>query len=186
MILNNNPMRKINIFITVNIVLMFLHQVSFSQLANDYYDNGLKKYNNENYTDAIQDFQKALDLVTKSDVSYNQIYLDSYNRIGLCYYELHKYETALKYLDKVIGLDSTFAGFYFNRALVYGEMENNIGAIDDYTNAIKLKPDFAFAYANRGIIYLNLGHREEACQDFKKALDLGDNEIKSHYKKYCN
>jgi len=65
------------------------------------------------------------------------------------------------------------------------ELQENNNAIDDYTNAINLKPDFAFAYANRGIIYLNLGYQEDACKDFTKALELGDTEIKSYAKKYC-
>jgi len=166
-------------------ILFSSYQYSYSQTAKEYYESGYKKCENEKYIEAIPDLKKALETNNKKDKSYNTVLKGSTNALGLCYYELHKYETALKYYDEVILLDSTYAGFYFNRALVYGEMENNIGAIDDYTKAIKLNPDYAFAYANRGVIYLNIGYREEACEDFKKALDLGDNEIKSYYQKYC-
>lgn len=177
---------KINILIFI-VAVLFLNYLNtcYSQTAKEYYQSGLTKFKNDKYSEAIQDLKKAIEINSKSN-EFSKSYLQgSYSIIGTSYCNSEYYEEAIPYLNKFLELKINCED-YFTRGICYSELQENISAIEDYTNAIKLKPDFAFAYANRGIIYLNLGHREEACQDFKKALDLGDNEIKSHYKKYCN
>jgi tetratricopeptide (TPR) repeat protein len=186
-ILKIKPKQTMKSKLLIVALLLFVNhfKVCEAQTAKDYYNNGLKKYDNEKYSDAISDFKKALELNAKSNDSYKTVLIGSNNTIGLCYYELHNYETALTYINKAIELDSKYANFYFNRALVQGELQNNSDALQDYSKAIELKPDYAEAYANRGVSNLNLGNQEDACKDFKKALELGDNDVKSYYLKFC-
>lgn len=49
-------------------------------------------------------------------------------------------------------------------------LDDNEGAIPDYTEVIKLNPKHGDAYAGRGISYIILGNKESGCNDLKKRL----------------
>lgn len=171
--------------ITIFVIMYTASSVSLAQSAWDYYKSGFSKFQSENYSGAIQDCKKALELnskdvnsLPKGDLQY------IYSLIGCSYVNMENYTEAIPYLNKSIELKPN-AEDYFSRGISYSELQENNSAIDDYTNAIKLKPDFAYAYTNRGIIYLNIGYQEDACKDFMKALELGDAEVKSYIRKYC-
>ncbi len=61
---------------------------------------------------------------------------------------------------------------YYNRGLVYQNLEKYDEAIEDYTKAIHLDPDFALAYNNRGVVYHNLEKYDEAIEDYTEAIRL--------------
>jgi len=51
-------------------------------------------------------------------------------------------------------------------------MNDQIGAISDFTKAIELKPFFPDAYVNRGVAKYKNGGFDEAIVDFTKAIAL--------------
>ncbi|MEI8253039.1 MAG: tetratricopeptide repeat protein [bacterium] len=65
--------------------------------ASKLYDSGIKKYDSENYTGAIQDFTKAIEL--------DSGYIDAYQERGRVRYDLGDYTGAVQDYDKVIELD---------------------------------------------------------------------------------
>jgi tetratricopeptide (TPR) repeat protein len=75
---------------------------------------------------------------------------------------------------------------YFNRAFDKANLEDDRGAIDDYSKAIELNPNDTMAYYNRGISKLILGQKDEGCVDLSKAGELGYYEAYDMIKKFCN
>ena len=59
---------------------------------------------------------------------------------------------------------------YFNRALTRSELNDNEGAIADYSRVVEINPKQDVAYNNRGILRYQLGNKEGAIPDFNRAL----------------
>jgi len=105
---------------------------------------------------------------------------ETYNRRGIEYYAMGKYEgsinkvkRAIEDYSEAIRLNPQRAYLYSNRAQAYSKLEQYERAIEDYDEAIRLDPRSAYAYLNRGYAYGNLGQEELADRDFAKAKELG-------------
>ncbi len=59
---------------------------------------------------------------------------------------------------------------YFKRALTRAELDENEGAIADYSRVIQINPKQDMAYNNRGLLRYDLGNREGAIADFNRAI----------------
>ncbi len=88
------------------------------------------------------------------------------------YYNAGDYEKAIKYYTKVIQLDSTHAGTYYYRAIIYGEQEKYDLAIADLGQVNQLAPDFPDAYGNLGWYLILQGKFDEARKSTEKAHEL--------------
>lgn len=119
------------------------------------------------YTQALDEFKKAIEI--------NPDYADSYNKRGLVYYNQAQYELAIKDYNFAIQLNPKYTDAYNNRGIVYFELEKYDLAISDYSKAIELDPKYAKAYHNRGLIYVaKLKNYDKGCSDWKKACELGE------------
>lgn len=125
---------------------------------------------------AMKDYKHSLSLSPDNTDTWSNIGLIFWQQ-GLQNKNLQQVynDTAMKYLNKAITLDSKFATAYSNRGSVRSTMGDNQGALEDYTKAIEFDMNFADPYYNRGIVYYNLGRKGEACNDLKKAAQLGHN-----------
>ena len=65
------------------------------------------------------------------------------------------------------------ADAYYNRGLTKSKLEDDRGAIADYSIAIELNPNEANFYFNRGIVRMLFDEKDEYCMDFSKAGELG-------------
>jgi Flp pilus assembly protein TadD len=70
---------------------------------------------------------------------------------------------------------------YFNRAFDKANLEDDRGAIDDYSKAIELNPNDADAYVNRGLGKARLEDYRGAIADFTKAIKLNPNVAVAYY-----
>ena len=162
------------------VIIIFLCTTcaGLTQSYSEYYNSGLKKYNDGQYVSALADLQKAGEIKkTESDL---------FNITALCYYMLSNFNNALSNINKAITIKNDIADYYFNRGLINGELGgDSYAAINDYTLAIKYNSDYANAYANRGVKYCNVDNWEKGCTDLKKALELGDMTVKQMINQYC-
>ena len=62
-------------------------------------------------------------------------------------------EGAIEEYSKAIELKNDYADAFFNRAILYDNLENYKAAINDYTSVIAINPNSAEAYLNRGMDY---------------------------------
>tara|TARA_B110000046_G_scaffold161074_1_gene174552 strand:+ start:510 stop:911 length:402 start_codon:yes stop_codon:yes gene_type:complete len=95
-----------------------------------------------------------------------------------------KHYEAISEFSAAIKLDPDNPFNFYNRGVVYHNLEEYLSAISDYTSAIKLDTDFTSAYNNRGIAKENSGL--SYCNDFKKACNLEHRKACYLYNKRCN
>jgi len=129
-----------------------------------YNSRGWTKQEQGDYTGAMEDFTRAIEL--KPDNTY------AYNNRGWTKREQGDHTGAMEDFTRAIELKPDDAYGYNNRAGVKRELGDYKGAIEDYTQAIKLNPDDPNAYQLRGHSKQALGQQEAAEIDFQKAKEL--------------
>jgi tetratricopeptide (TPR) repeat protein len=185
----------------------FLSILCYGQTAFEYYNIGLVKYNLRNYTEAISDFDRAVEI--------NPEYSQAYNLRGASKYRLGDFAGAIEDYTRAIGIISrhtvgraagitiydhrgkviepktpakaghTLATAYYNRAMARNAIEDYQGALEDYSMALENDPDLSNAYYNRGHVKYLLEDREGACTDWKIAVELGLMEAYEMFRDHC-
>ena len=163
--------------------------ISFSDSAlnlNPYYFDAymIKSWSLHNvgkYSESILVLDKAI-----------KLYPDSMNLIaerGKERWELGDKIGSLDDLNKSIvshKLDTSDLSLAYRfRGLFYGEINQNINALNDLNNAIKLDSNSSLNYSNRALIYENMKINDKACQDYRKAAELGMMRAYDDIKRLC-
>ena len=147
------------------------------------------------YTEARQDFDKAIELDSTLTLAYFQRgllqaetgelkgamqdldkvlklepgnALTLYNR-SLLRARVGDFEGALADMDRVIAINPGNVLAWFNRAGFFIDMERWEDALADYNQAIELYPDFAKAYMNRAYVELQMGMTRASREDYRIA-----------------
>lgn len=136
--------------------------------ASDWFDRGLTFQKSNNLQNAIDAYDKAIELSPKDAAAY-------INR-GTAYAELGNHQQAINNYNWAIGLNPKEADAYVNRGIAYVKAGNIQQAINDYNKAMELNPKDATAYNNRGNAYCYLGNYQRGINDFNKAIELNPNE----------
>ena len=97
---------------------------------------------------------------------------DTYNNLGIAYFDISDFETAAKYYEHAIRLKPTFAEAYSNHGNALRQLRRLDEAERDYRHAIELKPTYAEAYNNLGSVLRDLERPTEAEVAYRKALSL--------------
>jgi len=118
------------------------------------------------YPEALDDFNKAIDL--KSD------YEDAYSNRGIVYSQLGQDHLALEDFNTAIRLKPDYADFYSNRGVVLTKLGRYQNAIDDFSKAMDIQPGYTDALCKRAVVYLQQGNRDAGCRDAQKACELGN------------
>lgn len=150
-----------------------------------YYNRGNAKSNLGLHREAIEDFDKAIELNSSDFMAYN-------NR-GTAEIKLKNYIESIKYFDKSIELNKNNDIAYNNRGTAKSNLGFNGEAIKDYSKAIELNPNYAQAYLNMVLPKQLLANNtkdekeknkliEEAYNDFIKGYNLADDNLKEEYK----
>jgi len=69
---------------------------------------------------------------------------------------------------------------YVDKGVAKYELDDYMGAIQDYNKAIELNPNYARAYYNRGATKGKLGEYRGAIQDYNKAIELNPNYVNAY------
>ncbi|NVO32796.1 tetratricopeptide repeat protein [Hymenobacter lapidiphilus] len=138
---------------------------AFGQDAQKYYEQGLEKAQAGQLEEAINLFDKSIEL--KGDE-----YVAWYNR-GIAKSMLYRYEEALSDFEQTLKLYPNYKKGFINRGTARKRLTDYEGALADYSNAIQLDNNYAEAYYNRGLVYEMLDKKDSACLDYNKANDLG-------------
>lgn len=175
--------------------------VAEKQLTDkDYFQKGSSLFQQSNFTDAIIQFDKAINL----NPSYTEAYGDRgaskanlgqyegavldyqkaeelglktsilYSNWGYAYYQLKEPDKAQTYLEKAIEIDPNNGSAYRWRGDIKYDKNDNKGAEQDYTTAISSNPN-ASNYFARGLAYYYLKDYKKAIADMDKAIQLNPN-----------
>ena len=129
-----------------------------------YNNRGWAKREQGDYTGAMEDFTRAIEL--KPDDTYG------YKNRAAVKRELGNYDSAIEDYIQAIKLKPDDANAYIGRGMAKVGLDDHLGAIEDFTTIIKLKPDNPTAYHLRGHSKQALGQEEAAQIDFQKAMEL--------------
>jgi tetratricopeptide (TPR) repeat protein len=152
--------------VTVDNLTQFLLQNPNNEEA--YYNRGDAYFHLRRYTEALKDFNKAVEL----DPSHSMTY---YMR-GSVYLALEKYQEALWDLNKSIELYPGNEHYLADRAHTYLMLERYSQANADCKEALKLNPTHAKAMSVRGMIRLAQKNYGEAFEDLQQAIQLAPKE----------
>jgi tetratricopeptide (TPR) repeat protein len=177
----------------------------------EWYEKGRRLGISKNYNDAIDAFNKSIDLNPKYAEAYcyrglNYGQLDNYDQgIKDCgraielspeyaisyacrafnYTYLRKYNQAIMDYNRAIELDPKIAFIHSGRGNTYFLIYKYDQAIINFNNAIQLDPKFAPSYFSRGLTYESLGNRAQALEDMKTAAKLGYREANDFLTKWA-
>ena len=146
----------------------------------DFIYNANVKLAEGDYTGAIQDYNKAIEL--------NPEYANVYYGRGLAKKILGDFRGAIKDCTKAIELDPSDAYSYLVRGLSKSGLGDYKAALKDYTRTIEIgEPQDALAkgYGLRGVTRIRLGDKKGACQDWSKAGELGESMVYEFIKDNC-
>ncbi|MFA5383053.1 MAG: tetratricopeptide repeat protein [Candidatus Micrarchaeia archaeon] len=120
-----------------------------NQIQSITYDNkGTANAVLEKYEEAIENYDKAIELNPKDAGVYN-------NR-GVAKAILKRYIEAIKDFDKAIELNPNYASVYNNRGAAKAKLEKYKEAIKDFDKAIELDSTYESAHYNRKIAKIEL------------------------------
>lgn len=154
-------------YILILLPLMFTVTVQ-AQSAKQYFKAGDDFAKANNFTDAIIQYTRAIEL----DPDYEKAYIqraDAFSRIGEHRSSAEDYDRALAFEEK----DSEIYYFSGKEWHLYGD---NRLALVRLTAAINLKSNFMEAYQTRWGVYMALLQYENALSDAKRCLKLKEDE----------
>ena len=174
--------------------------------AIDHYNNGIDFYDDNDFTSAIIEFSKALQLFPEYVDAYIgrgnsydnkgeaekalQDYMEASKRDKQfaifthgyeCVERLEAYDEGIVSLSESINLGINTLLAYCIRGNAYLGKEEYDTAILNYNEAIKLNPNFFQAYFNRGTAYFEKDDFDSAIENYEKAADLCPDFIRSFY-----
>ena len=157
-------MKRIAMYIICSIFLICATSSAADVKTSSWVEKGVALVVEGKYNEAIEAFNKAIELNPKDAVAYN-------NR-GAAYGQIGNYKQQIEDSTKALQINSKDAVAFNNRGVAYGELGNYMQEVEDCTKAIELNPNLAVAYHHRGIAYQKLGNRKQAMKDKSKAYSL--------------
>lgn len=130
----------------------------------DYFADGTKASDKENYKEAEYYFTKYLDKFSNDIAAY-------YNR-GYARFKLKEYKNAIADFSKVLEYDSKDEKTLFYRGNCFYYSKEYKNAVSDYSRAIALNDSDADIYYNRGYASYKLNEFASAVKDWEKAIEL--------------
>lgn len=170
-----------------------------------YFNNGFAKAKKGDYTGAIEDFTKSIELVKNVNVylkrssaylmvgKYPQAIadaseviklrpslLDAYFIRGVSRFEVGEYMGSREDLTYFTARDKTNpAAFNYLAALLFMNKEYN-EALQQYSEVIKINPEFPDIYTNRGMMFHYKQDYLSAIQDYNEALKLNPKNVTAY------
>lgn len=132
-------------------------------MMDEFYNTGLEKAKQKDYTGAIEEFTRALQLAPDAEAYYQR---------GLAYYDSGAIHNAVSDYTEALNLNPQCVEAYYCRALARVTLKNLPGAEADVDQAIRLNPNYAAAYSLRGMVRRKQGQIHDAIANFKKAAQL--------------
>ena len=155
------------------VLSLLFSQCSSGQIFADYAKLGFTAQQSKNYQEAITQYSKAQKIEPHNT--------DINRRIGLMYYYLPKYDSALFYYNLVLTDNPKDSISYYQRGFVYLDSGEYQRAVNDFTAAFNFSKTSADACFNIGKSYSGLGDFNNAIEYYKMALTLFPNDKFSFY-----
>jgi len=149
-------------------------------------DKTIKKLAKTQYQDAIDAYQKALNI---SPVNDERSVINSQYRLGTVLRDLElkkdskdqNFKEAISHLETAIAMQPDFPECRNELGRTYDIIGRYPEAIDQYTKAIAGHMYYAQAYSNRGVAWWHDGDWDNALADCRQAVDIDPKFAGGHY-----
>jgi tetratricopeptide (TPR) repeat protein len=180
-----------------------LYEILLKQTTNEdreaylYYMLGMIKDEQGEYAEAIDFYEKSLEIWRKTLPPNDLNFANSYNNIGEVYDKMGEYSKALSYYEKALEIRQKtlplnhphLATSYNNIGLVYDNMGEYSKAISYYEKALEIyqktlppnHPNLATSYNNIGSMYDNMGEYSNALSYCERAVDMGQRSLPANH-----
>lgn len=138
----------------------------------DYIGRALDFITLKNYSAAISDLDRAIELTPDHPVAYLLRAQARYHQTDDIPANV-KMQMTIADVDRALEISPRNAVAWFNKGNLLFESGDLTSALAAYTHAIDLQPDMGEAFYNRGYIYLKLGNQERGIADLSKSGELG-------------
>jgi tetratricopeptide (TPR) repeat protein len=130
----------------------------------------------EKWEEAIQAYQKAIQL--------NPKFSWSYNNIGDAFLKLQNWEKATQAYQKAIQLNSDFHWSYYNLGEAYSQLYQWDEAIAAYRQALQKQPDLLLAYEKLGnaLQQQSAAYQKEAVKAYQTAIQYEPDNLELYHK----
>lgn len=115
--------------------------------------------------------QKAVETLEKILEQY-QDFLEGYQKLGLLYISLQKYDKAEKVYHRLTAVDPGDYESWINLGNIYMAEKKNFLAEKTFGRAINAAPGKAIVYHHRGMFFVNSGNFRGAASDYTSAVKL--------------
>jgi tetratricopeptide (TPR) repeat protein len=156
--------------------------------AHLFYQLGWIKNDQGKYSEAIEFYEKVLEIRQRTLSADHPDLANSYNNIGLVYDNIGEYSKAVSYYEKALEIKektlspnhSDLASSYNNMGLAYKNMGEYSKALSYYEKDFEISqknlpanhPELAISYNNMGNLYDNMGEYSKALSYYEKDLEI--------------
>ncbi|MCP4311931.1 MAG: tetratricopeptide repeat protein [Bacteroidetes bacterium] len=155
-------------FIIILILFPLMGAMVFGQSAKQFVKSGEEFARTMNFTDAIGQFTKAIELDPDNDKAYIQR--------AMAYNKLKDYQNAVADFDRAIVFNEKDAGLYYLSGSALHELAENNIALAKLNKAIDMKKNFLEAYQVRSVVLMELERYQEALVDCQKSLKIREDD----------
>ncbi|MEQ9008198.1 MAG: tetratricopeptide repeat protein, partial [Ekhidna sp.] len=175
------------------------HKIRTKKSAKDYYEEGIKLYNDNQFQLAKEQYDEAISLNSsrssyfheraRTHLALNDYYTavsdaqkaielnpnnaKYYNTLGLAKYYLEDYKNSLKDFSTAIERDSTFGLAYYHKGLSFYKSGLKDSSFVYMSLAAEFDKSKSYIFLNHGIIGNEVGEFELARKSLKQAVSMG-------------
>lgn len=134
------------------------------QKAAYYFEQGVSKSKQQEYTEAIAAYQQA--------IAIKPNYPEAYAKLSELFRQLNQWDDALAACQMAIALDPMEAQYYVECAGIFFSQGNLAGALKMFAQADNYKPNDVKILSDMGFILCELGKLEEAIAILQRAVSI--------------
>ena len=131
-------------------------------LPNSWNNLGLLATREGNYSQAVRNFQKALDL--------SPDHLVALTNLGNAYRQQKQWDEARKTLERAVAVGPQDPEANYGLGMVYAQLNDPDRAYDYLQTALKFRPGYPEALNNLGVLYLRTQRRDDAVGSFEECI----------------
>ncbi len=136
-------------------------RAAVTRQSEDAYGKGALAAMNNNFPEAVRQFQLAVKLDPKN--------LDAYNAWGVILSKQGRYKESYRKFEIATKMDPKFAKPWYNWGVALMEAGDKKDAAAKFRRTTALKPDFSPAYENWGLVLIDLGRTRMGIEKLKLA-----------------
>lgn len=142
------------------------------------FEEGVEKFNSENYKEALTAFRKAAEIDSEQPVVWANI--------GESFARLKRYDEAIKAYEKALVLKPDDPAYLQNLGNIYAGKGDTDKAKELFEKSVGVAAQTdaraaAAAYYNLAVVYINNGQIKEAGDVLRKAVKTDDTHAEAHY-----